>query len=142
MNKLPNELKNEICNYLTDIDSINFLTIHKNPKPVRYLIKICMPLNQYEKFTNKTVIELVIRKSIITEYIDYLKLDAYKITHLTFGWKFNHKVDNLPNSITHLEFRDIFNQEVDNLPNSITHLIFGYHFNQRLDNLPDSITYF
>jgi len=72
--------------------------------------------------------------------------DEYKTTSLSFlnyndRSKFNHKVDNLPNSITKLIFGYSFNQPIDNLPSSLTHLKLGWEFNQPIDNLPSSLTH-
>ena len=139
MNELPKELRNEICNYLKDIDSINLLTTHKNANPVRYVMKKYMPLNKYDEWRNKTRIELIIRKCIIEEYIDYQRLNLYKITHLIFGNNFNQRVDNLPDSITHIEFGWHFNQMVDNLPDSTIYLKFGVYFNQSVENLSKTL---
>lgn len=65
------------------------------------------------------------------------------LTHLEFGYSFNHTVENLPSSLTHLTFGVSFNQSIDNLPSSLTHLKFygeGRHekyseFNQSVDKL-------
>ena len=46
---------------------------------------------------------------------------------------------NLPNSLTHLTFGFRFNQKVNNLPVNLTHLSLGRDFNQKVDNLPLNI---
>ena len=128
MNKLPRELKNEICNFLEDIDSINHLTLSKNMNPIKYIIKKYICIDQYKSLTNnKSGIDFIIRKAILTNYDD---VHSYKITHLKFAYYINQTVDNLPTSINHLTFGNNFNQRVDNLPTSITHLTFGGCFNQ------------
>ena len=61
------------------------------------------------------------------------------LTHLTFEYNFNQKVDNLPKNLTHLTFDYNFNQKVDNLPKTLIYLKFGTKFNQHIDNLCNSI---
>ena len=80
-------------------------------------------------------------------------LELYKsnksssLTHLTFGYKFNHPVEELilPQSLTHLTFGSRFNQPVNNihLPSSLTHLKFGQDFNRPVEELilPSSLTH-
>jgi hypothetical protein len=65
------------------------------------------------------------------------------LTHLTFGFYFNQKVDKLPETLTQLCFDTYFNQPIDNLPKSLTHLTFVLHscFNQPIDNLPKNLTH-
>ena len=55
--------------------------------------------------------------------------------------KFNHPVENLPNSLTHLKFGKHFNQPIDNLPPSLMQLELGDDFNQPIDNLPRSLVH-
>jgi hypothetical protein len=63
------------------------------------------------------------------------------LTHLTFGYYFNKKIDNLPKNLTHLTFGYYFNQKVDNFPKNLTHLTFDHYFNKKLDNLPKNLKY-
>jgi hypothetical protein len=61
------------------------------------------------------------------------------LTHLTFGYTFNQRVDALPPSLTHLlhlTFGQCFDQPVDALPLSLTHLTFGASFHHAVDKLP------
>ena len=61
-----------------------------------------------------------------------------KLTHLTFGEKFNGPLGNLLNNLsklTHLTFGKRFNQPLGNSLNNLsrlTHLTFGEYFNQPL----------
>jgi hypothetical protein len=63
------------------------------------------------------------------------------VTHLTFGYFFNHVIKNYPPNLTHLTFGYKFNQPIDNMPKSVTHLTFGHDFNQPIDNLLESVTH-
>jgi hypothetical protein len=60
---------------------------------------------------------------------------------LILGFNFNQPVSEscLPNSITHLEFGWCFNHPVANLPSSITHLKFTYGYQLDIENLPLSL---
>ena len=59
------------------------------------------------------------------------------VTHLTFGYYFNQKV-NLPN-IKYIKL-DCNNIDIiENLPNSVEEIEFDYNFNLELQNLPNSI---
>jgi hypothetical protein len=59
------------------------------------------------------------------------------VTHLTFGYCFNQKVEALDlKNMTHLTFGDLFNQSVEALDlKVVTDLTFGCHFNQRVETL-------
>ena len=52
--------------------------------------------------------------------------------------KFNHTLDNLPNSIEEINFGLHFNLELNNLPNSIKIIKFNFNseYNKELNNLP------
>jgi hypothetical protein len=61
------------------------------------------------------------------------------MTHLTFGWYFNHPVDSLPPNITHLVFGLYFNQPIDSLPENISSLRFGEQFNRPFNIIYDNL---
>jgi len=63
------------------------------------------------------------------------------VTHLTFGFFFDHKIANLiPDSVTHLTFGRKYSSPVGNhIPTSVTHLVFGNNYCKSIDDLPDSI---
>jgi len=70
-----------------------------------------------------------------------IKYIPESVTHLTFGFRFSHFIeDALPSSITHLRFGYFFDQEIlNNIPASVTHLRFGGFFKQDFRDIPDTI---
>lgn len=62
-----------------------------------------------------------------------------KLTHLTFGFKYNQSIDNLPQLLKYLKFGSNFNQQINNLPNKLEYLFLDYYFNQNLDFLPETL---
>jgi len=63
------------------------------------------------------------------------------LTHLKFGWKFNHPVDNLPSELIVLNLGDKFNCPIFKLPPKLKYLSIGDEFNKELKNLPDTLIY-
>jgi hypothetical protein len=61
-----------------------------------------------------------------------------QLTHLTFNYYFNQKV-NLPNQIIYLNLDCSNSNIVDNLPFGIKELELTNNFNLELNNLPNSI---
>eukprot|EP00026_Physarum_polycephalum_P005603 Phypoly_transcript_05638.p1 GENE.Phypoly_transcript_05638~~Phypoly_transcript_05638.p1 ORF type:complete len:569 (+),score=96.82 Phypoly_transcript_05638:196-1902(+) len=72
------------------------------------------------------------------------------LTHLTFGVRFNHPVNNLPSSLTYLAFQcehlyemnahNCFSHPVDALPPSLATLSLNMCYAQNIDHLPPSLT--
>lgn len=104
----------------------------------------------YYDFYDKTLFHLV-PKSVTDIHFDDTFEDEFtkndfpnnKITHLTFGDRYDQPVNNLPETLTHLTFEitSSFNQPVDNLPKGLTHLTFGESFDESVDNLPETLTH-
>ena len=76
--------------------------------------------------------------SLFSKSVDLL---PQTITHIKFGYSFNHPVDNLPYHLLWLEFGYTFNQSVDMLPHKITYLVFGNDFSQPVNDLPNCLEY-
>ena len=53
--------------------------------------------------------------------------------------RFNHPINNLPNSLTKLTIGNNFNFPINNLPKNITYLILNNEINYPIDNLPDGL---
>jgi hypothetical protein len=62
------------------------------------------------------------------------------LTHIAFGEMFNQPINKVifPPSLTHLDFKWKFDHSLDNLPNTITHLSID-NLKKPLDNLPPSL---
>jgi hypothetical protein len=61
---------------------------------------------------------------------------------ITFGYMFNHYIDQLPQNLEFLTLGEKFAKPVGNtLPNSITHLTFGNKFNQPINSLPINLQF-
>jgi hypothetical protein len=57
------------------------------------------------------------------------------LNKIYFGKKYNHSIDNLPDSITFISFprKSVFNKPIANLPQNLQEIYFGYKFNSALD---------
>jgi hypothetical protein len=55
--------------------------------------------------------------------------------------EFNHKLDELPDSVTHLTLGTHFSQPIELLPDSITHLTLGRNFTEPVNHLPKNLIY-
>jgi len=132
------------------------------------LDKLCIPC----ELSSLSVVDLL--KSVNSdEFIDLqkklqLQLFPDSLTHLTFGYRFNQKIEKLPDGVslnqktgtksqfsdfasdpsalvhsgvTHLKFGYHFNQKIEKLPDDLTHLTFGREFNQEIEKLPDGLTH-
>lgn len=85
--------------------------------------------------------KLTFGKSFNQPIQDDVFLRLHKLTHLTFGDKFNQIVGVLPLSLTHLTFGLEFNMPVEKLPSNLVHLKFGDRFNWEIGEgvLPTSL---
>ena len=54
------------------------------------------------------------------------------LQHLTFGYRFDQPLDELPKELKSLRFGSLFNQSLEKvkLPEGLEHLTFGFTFNQ------------
>jgi hypothetical protein len=130
-----------IIEYLNDTDRDIISLINKR------LNKIELNTNYYyEKICDETKLKLLNNRyknvHVAASSLEYLN-DNKNIKSITFGFWFNQKIDNLPNTLTHLTFCGEFNQKIDNLPNTLTHLTFDWYsrFNQKTENLPNTLTH-
>jgi len=92
---LPYELLIDILKYT---DSNENIIICKSSKIFFYL---------------RSLLSIQICKIIDHDINDH---DPYFIKNITFGYKFNQELNNLPQSLTHITFGNYFNQELKNLP--------------------------
>ena len=61
------------------------------------------------------------------------------LTHLTFGYHFDQRIDNLPENLIYLCLGSYFNQRIDNLPSKLKYLILCYSFDTPIDSLPPGL---
>jgi hypothetical protein len=60
---------------------------------------------------------------------------------ITFDYKFNQSLYELPITLRYLTFGIYYNHKLPKLPCGLVHLSFGQNFNQRLPKLPAKLKY-
>src|SRR5581483_2897388 len=111
-----------ICNFLDDIDKLNFLSISKD----------FHMLKTYVSFHNNCSLSKIHKLSYLNSFRNVVVIDSkylhliskMNITNLSFGWDFDEDIKGaIPNSVTYLKFGVSFNQNIKGaIPNSVTHL--------------------
>eukprot|EP00026_Physarum_polycephalum_P005006 Phypoly_transcript_05032.p1 GENE.Phypoly_transcript_05032~~Phypoly_transcript_05032.p1 ORF type:complete len:314 (-),score=60.25 Phypoly_transcript_05032:122-1063(-) len=117
----------------------NFIFRIPKGRQINYFVPQCVRVTSASSIPTKSVLK---KLGFAPEKNQQLK-NIHKftsLTHLVFGYRFNHPVDNLPFSITHLTLGDDFVQPVDHLPPSLLSLTFGARFDRPVPLLPSSLT--
>ncbi len=75
-------------------------------------------------------------------FLTNLRTKNYTLKKLVITGKFNHSIDNLPDSIEYLEIIGFFNQPINKLPANLKYLKIVGKFNQNIKSFPSGLEYF
>lgn len=144
-----------ICTHLLDKEKVLLTSLCKSTREYLFVFTYCEAIEhnkirnlaQFENFENVILTE---SDQIPPRHAKYIHFSALtinlpsRVTHLTFGDKFNESVaDRIPQIVTHLIFGDEYDRPiVDTIPSSVTHLVFRQSPNQCLAGcIPASTKY-
>lgn len=134
-NKSLDSMKN--LQYLKKVTLCNFRYKNLNflPDTVNFLRITDYNFNHYIEFPDNI------------EYLDLIECSKFnkpikapqKLKYLSLGWKYNMRLDELPEGFLELIFNynSVFNKSLDKLPSTTKKIIFGWYFNKSLNNLPN-----